>query len=176
MKKGESKISNIEWVLVICVLFAFDIIQIIIEWLLGWIVIGEVINFILDVFVGMCFGMYLQLRGESLANPKRLAGLVGTMFFEMVPLVQELPLWGLDGIFNMVISKSDKILSTIPGGNMVNQALTGAQANFNPELRKPTSMSKIIENKKQGVSNSTREIRNLDQGLKNRNTENEIAA
>ncbi len=126
MKKGESKISNIEWGLVIGVLFTFDLVQIVIEWLLGWLIIGVVINFLLDIFIGMCFGMYLQLRGQSLANPKRLAGLLGTFFAEMIPLVQELPLWSLDGIFNMVLSKSEKIISAIPGGETINKAVDSA--------------------------------------------------
>ena len=114
--KGGSKISNVEWGLVIGALFTIDLLQIILEWL----VIGLAINWIIDIFVGMSFALYLQLRGQSLANPKRLFSLIGTFVGELIPAVDELPLWGLDGIFNMIISKSDKILEQVPGGKVVN--------------------------------------------------------
>ncbi len=115
MEENESKISNIEWGLVIGTLFTIDAIQIVIEWLLIWIAGASVIiNICIDLAVGFGFGLYLQLRGESLANPKRLFGLLATFGFEMIPLVSELPLWGLDGIYNMMISKSDKIIAVVP--------------------------------------------------------------
>ncbi len=111
MDEHESKISNIEWGLVIGVLFTIDIAQILIEWLMIWIAGASiVINLIIDVVVGFSFALYLRLRGESLANPKRLIGLLATFGLEMFPLVSELPLWGLDGIYNMMISNSDKII------------------------------------------------------------------
>ena len=118
-KKEEPKISNVEWGLVIGALFTIDLIQIILEWIL----IGLAINWIIDIFVGMSFALYLQLRGQSLANPKRLLGLIGTFVGELIPAVDELPLWCLDGIFNMVISKSDKILGQVPGGKIVESAI-----------------------------------------------------
>ena len=120
-KKSESKISNVEWGLVIGALFTIDATQILLEWL----VIGVFINPFIDIFVGMSFAFYLQLRGQSLASPKRLFALIGTFVGEMIPVVDELPLWGLDGIFNMVISKSDKILGQIPGGAGISKAIGG---------------------------------------------------
>jgi len=115
MEDNESKISNIEWGLVIGALFTIDAFQILIEWLFIWVAGASVIiNVIIDVVVGFSLGLYLQLRGQSMANPKRLFALLATFGFEMVPLVSELPLWGLDGIFNMAISKSDKIVAMVP--------------------------------------------------------------
>jgi len=95
------------------------LIQIVLEWL----IIGLFINPFIDIFVGMSLALYLQLRGQSMASPKRLFGLLGTFFGEMMPVVAELPLWTLDGIFNMMISKSDKILGQIPGGNLAANAI-----------------------------------------------------
>ena len=114
-KKSTSKISTVEWGLVIGALFAVDITQVLLEWL----IIGLAINWIIDIFVGMSFALYLHLRGQSLTSPKRLFSLIGTFVGEMIPVVDELPLWGLDGIFNMVISKSDEILKQVPGANKV---------------------------------------------------------
>ena len=115
---NESKISNVEWGLVIGALLTIDLVQLLLEWL----VIGLVLNPFIDIFVGMSFALYLQLRGQSLANPKRLLGLIGSFVGELIPVVDELPLWGLDGIFNMLISKSDKILAQVPGGKAVASA------------------------------------------------------
>jgi hypothetical protein len=101
MQSNVKEISNTEWFLVISALFCIDISQIVLEWL----AIGLFINWIIDLCVGMGFALYLQLRGQSLSNPKRAFGLAGTFLFEFFPGIDELPLWGFDGIFNMVISK-----------------------------------------------------------------------
>ncbi len=121
MDKEESKISNTEWGLVIGALLMIDLTQMVLEWLL----IGLVINPFIDIFVGMSLALYLQLRGQSLANPKRVGGLIGTFFLELIPVVEELPLWCLDGVFNMLLSKSNKILGQIPGGNLATNAISG---------------------------------------------------
>lgn len=118
MEEKKSKISNTEWILVIALLFTIDLIQIGLEWIL----IGVFVNWIIDLFVGMSFGLYLQLRGESMANPKRLGGFALTFLLELIPGIDELPLWGLDGIFNMFLSKSSKILKNIPGANQINDS------------------------------------------------------
>jgi hypothetical protein len=120
MEENKSKISNTEWWLVIGALFTIDAIQIGIEWLLIWFAgTSVVVNFCIDLFVGMSFGFYLHWRGENLANPKRLFGLLGTMGLEMIPGVDELPLWGLDGIYNMIISKSERVIKNTPIVNNV---------------------------------------------------------
>ncbi len=115
-KKDGPKISNIEWGLVIGALFTIDLIQIGLDLLLQ---VGVVANRFIDIFVGMSLALYLQLRGQSLANPKRLLGLIGAFVAEEIPDVDALPLWGLDGIFNMMISKSDEVLAQVPGGKAI---------------------------------------------------------
>lgn len=124
-----------------------DLTQMVLEWL----IIGFILNPFIDIFVGMSLALYLQLRGQSLASPKRLFGLLGTFFGEMIPVVAELPLWTLDGIFNMVISKSDKILGQITGGNL--------------------AVNAIGDNKKTpiDVSRGVQEARNLEKSARNNN-------
>ena len=128
MDKKESKISNVEWGLVIGVLFLIDLIQIGLDLLAQ---VGVILNRFIDIFVGLSLGFYLQLRGQSLADPKRLIGLIGTFFAEEIPDLDALPFWGLDGIYNMSLSKSDKIIGQIPGASNVvkmtpkNNAQTG---------------------------------------------------
>jgi len=165
MNKEESKISNTEWGLVIGALLMIDLIQMVLEWL----IIGLFINWIIDMFVGMSFALYLQLRGQSLANPKRLFGLIGTFFAELIPVVDELPLWCLDGIFNMVISKSDKILGQIPGGNLAANAVGGNKQTF-IDVSRGVQEARNLEasrnrNKYIDVSKGAQEKRNLEAGM-----------
>lgn len=111
----KSKISNTEWGLLIGALFCIDLIQIAVDFFLVWIMgINVFINFLIDLFVGMSLPLYLQLRGESMANPKRIFSILATFGLEMVPLMSDLPLWSLDGFFLMSVSKSDKIIKNIP--------------------------------------------------------------
>lgn len=116
-EKKEPKIHNVEWGLLIGALLVVDLVQIGID----LVAIGVVINRFLDIIVGLGLGLYLQLRGQSLANPKRLFALLGVFGLEMIPVVDALPLWFLDGIFNMFISKSDKIMKNVPGADMVSK-------------------------------------------------------
>ena len=113
----KSKISNTEWGIVIGALFVIDLTQILLEWL----VIGLLINPFIDIVVGMSLAFYLQMRGQSLANPKRVIGLIATFFGEQIPGVDAigLPLWTLDGVYNFLLSKSEKIIEQIPGGKTV---------------------------------------------------------
>ena len=154
MEENKSKISNVEWALVIGALFMIDAIQIVLEWL----VIGIFINWIIDIFVGMSFALYLQLRGQSIVNPKRLLGLVGTFVAEMIPVLDQLPLWGFDGIFNMVLSKSDKIMSNIPGGKVLDSV------NFSGKDRGGSLAEKM--------NRSNEQIRNINNAIKNRERRN----
>lgn len=116
MDGNKSKISNVEWGLVIGALFTMDAI----EALLDWMFIGFFLNPFLDLLVGMSLALYLQLRGESLSNPKRLFGLLSTFGFEVFPFVSEFPLWGFYGIFSMSLSKKESLKSQILGKSPLN--------------------------------------------------------
>ncbi len=126
-EEKKSKISNVEWGLVIGALLMIDLLQIGID-LIG---IGLIVNRFLDIFVGMGFAFYLQMRGQSMASPKRLFSLLAVFGLEMIPVVDALPLWCRDGIFNMSMSKSDKILKNVPGGEMVSSSINKIDSNIN---------------------------------------------
>ena len=115
----KSKISNTEWGLLISALFVIDLIQIALDLLFQ---IGVVVNRFIDIFVGMALPFYLHIRGESMADPKRLIGLLVTFVGEEIPDVDALPLWGLDGIYNFTLSKANKtiakVVGKVPGGQM----------------------------------------------------------
>ena len=100
-KIHRSRISNTEWGLVIGVLLIIDIIQIV----LTLLAIGLVVNRIIDVIVGMTFAFYLHIRGEKLQDPKRLLGFLAAFLGEMIPVVDSLPLWSADGVYNYFLAR-----------------------------------------------------------------------
>lgn len=97
-----SKISNLEWGLIIGTLLFIDIV----EFLLGLFAIGEIVNTLIDFFVGPGLYFYLYLRGEDLKSSRRLVSFVGTFFLELLPFVNDLPLWTLDGIYLFILSRA----------------------------------------------------------------------
>jgi hypothetical protein len=101
-KIHKSKISTFEWGLVIGVLILIDIIQIILD----LVAVGVAINRIIDVIVGLTFSFYLQMRGEKMADPRRLFALIATFGLEFVPVVDALPLWSLDGVYNFMLARA----------------------------------------------------------------------
>lgn len=103
MQENFKKISNVEWGLVIGALLVIDVIQI----LLDFVAIGIALNRIIDFFVGGSFAFYLHMRGQTLANPKRLFGILGVFGLEMIPGVDALPLWSLDGIYNFIMYRRE---------------------------------------------------------------------
>ena len=115
---NEPHISNIEWGLVIGALLAIDLVQFVLDIL----VVGAIVNTFIDIGVGLCFGFYLRLRGLKFGR-KRLLGFLGTFVAELIPVVNALPLWFADGIYNFALYKSDKLLAVVPGGDTVNAAL-----------------------------------------------------
>lgn len=101
-KIHRSKISKFEWGLVIGVLILIDLAQLILD----LVAVGVAINRIIDVVVGMAFPFYLQIRGEKMSDPKRLFALIAAFGLEFVPVVDALPLWSLDGVYNYMLARA----------------------------------------------------------------------
>ncbi len=101
-KVQRSKISNTEWGMVIGALAIIDIIQL----LLDLVVIGVVVNYAIEIVVGMALPFYLHMRGEKMSDPKRLAAFAVTFGLEFfIPFVDGFPFWTADGIYNFVLAK-----------------------------------------------------------------------
>ena len=116
-EKSGSKISNVEWGLVIGALFTIDGTQIVLDLL----VIGSLINRFIDIFVGMSLAFYLYLRNQL--DWKAMLALIVTFFAEEIPGVDVLPFWGADGLYYMWKAKKDILLNQIPGGRIVSSAI-----------------------------------------------------
>ena len=123
MKEGTSKINNTEWGLFIGFLILVDIIQVVLEWVT--LALSSVfVNPYIDIFLTMSIPFYMYLRGENMADPKRLLGLLGGLLGELTPGVDEFPLWSLYGLYLFSLSKSNRILKQIPGADNAGQ-ITG---------------------------------------------------
>ncbi len=109
-------ISISEWYLVIAILGLIDLIQIGVEWFLDWLGVGVLINWGIDIVVGMSLPLYLKMRGVSFSDPKRLFGFITAFVGEFIPIVDELPLWCLDGFYNMILCRPD-LLVRFSGGS-----------------------------------------------------------
>lgn len=98
-KIHRSKISRGEWILVIIALGFVDLLQIILDMLVG---VGVIVNRFLDIFVGAALILYLSVRGEF-RNPdirKRLIlAFIATFIIEQIPFGDVAPCWVLDGIY-----------------------------------------------------------------------------
>jgi hypothetical protein len=104
-----SKISSREWVILFILIGGIDVIQL----LLDLLVVGVAINRAIDVGVGMLFPLYLEIRGVSMVNTKRLVALAGTFTGEMIPAIDSLPLWTLDLVYVRSTVKIEEALAKI---------------------------------------------------------------
>jgi len=123
----KSKISNTEWGLFIGALLMVDGVQILLEWM----IIGLVINPYIDIFLTMAIPFYLHMRGENMADPKRIVGLAASFFGELIPVVDEFPLWSAYGVYLFFLSRSNKILKEIPGASNVISITSGKKPEIN---------------------------------------------
>jgi hypothetical protein len=95
------RISNREWWAVVWILGCIDLAQ----FVLDFFAVGLVVDTFVDVVVGMGFGLYLQMKGQSLATPKRLFAFLGALGLEFIPVINAFPLWVLDGLYNKYIAQ-----------------------------------------------------------------------
>lgn len=133
-----SRISNVEWGLFLLVLGLVDFFQFFIEWIaiafsLGtMLIVTSMINFYIDLAVAFLLPLSLRLRGQKVTKPGQLGGLIGTFLLEMIPGIDELPLWTLDGVYYMVTIKAEyykeDLLEKVPLGTVVEAKLNKLDA------------------------------------------------
>jgi hypothetical protein len=117
--ENQKNISNVEWGMVIGALIFIDIIQLILD-LFG---IGLGVNTVIDIGVGMALGFYLQLRGQKPFSKKRIKGFLGAFIGELIPGLNALPLWTLDGFYLFAVYKKEKLLAYMPGGQSISKVI-----------------------------------------------------
>jgi hypothetical protein len=87
-----SKMKTSDWITLYAVTGFLDLLQFLIDFLPP---AGEVINEVLDVFIGFCLGYYFQHKGVSMAKPGRIIGLIVAFIGEEMTAAS-FPLWILD--------------------------------------------------------------------------------
>lgn len=124
---SKPKMSNTEWGLLLGVAITVDISLMVLEWLLLWMGVSLIIIPIIDIFFGLCLALYLQLRGQSFANWKRLLAFIASFIGEIIPILGEAPLWSLDVVYYYTLAKAEekaeKIVSKIPGGKLATKVV-----------------------------------------------------
>ena len=130
VQDNKPNISKTEWGLYIAANVVVDLIQIGLDVALQ---IGVVVNRFIDIFWGMACALYLHLRGQSMANPKRLFGLIATFVGEEIPDVDVLPFWTLDAIYIMSLAKSEALLKQVPGASNVVSIASGKKPQIIPK-------------------------------------------
>lgn len=103
MQTGPSPVNSGEWIMIV-LLFAFiDLSQIILDFL----VIGIVINEIVDIFVGIFLVIYLFLRkqiSDSKSATRALAIVAVSFIGEEVPILDAAPFWTGDILYFWYLS------------------------------------------------------------------------
>jgi hypothetical protein len=118
---NKPEIMNVEWALVIAALFAMDAIQWGLILLFG---IGLILDPFIDIFVGLSFALYLWIRGQVTMHGI-IALVVGFLGEEGSD--GAIPLWGLEGLYQMFLSKSGSVLAQVPGGAAIQSAIENVE-------------------------------------------------
>ncbi len=153
-----SRISKTEWKILVGLAVIVDGIQIILD----FFGIGIIVNRFIDVAVGIALPLYLQTQGVSMANPKRLLGMLGAFVGEMIPVVDSLPLWTADVLFTWSTVKAEELIAKAPGGKMLAKKIQNSQNTPGPsdegevdEGSNDTDLDNIDLNAEVGDSNNS---------------------
>lgn len=106
-EEKKQKISNVEWGLIIGALALTDLVQA----GLDLFAIGIVVNRLIDIFVALSLFFILWIKG--IRGMRIYGSIVAAFGLELIPLVDVLPLWTLDGIFAFSQDKISKAVSGI---------------------------------------------------------------
>jgi len=161
-KSSGSKISNVEWGLVIGAVVVVDAVQ----FFLDAFAIGILANRFIDIVVGMALAFYFWARGVKM-NAKKVLSLIASFVGEEIPVLDTLPLWTLDvilimawdkaegkiekamPILNKTLGKAEGIAGRIEG--MGNKQIAPSTINQNDESRTPrtnqyqNSMNNVLD-------------------------------
>lgn len=100
-RNDRPKIGNAMAFFMLAAAGSIDLIQIVLE----WIVVGFFINWAIDIGAWVLFFLWFKSRGVSFMNIKKAGVFTGLAFLEIIPVVDELPLWVLDILLMIAIVK-----------------------------------------------------------------------
>ncbi len=86
---------------------------------LDMLIIGVVVNRLIDIFVGLSFAFYLNMRGSL--SPRQIASVIAAFGFEFLPGLDAIPFWTLDAVFIML---TDKAMNKVAESSKVGRVAT----------------------------------------------------
>lgn len=107
--QSQQRVDSITAILMIIVALLYDAVQA----FLDFILIGLVVNWILDVWAWLTFFIWFKLKGVSFTNPKRAISLNGGFIAELIPAVNALPIWTAAVIIMVITVKTEDKLASI---------------------------------------------------------------
>ncbi|MBI4135954.1 MAG: hypothetical protein HY481_00150 [Candidatus Vogelbacteria bacterium] len=106
------RISIWESGLMVAVAVIYDLVQITLTWLLGWIGIGFIGSWLMTLWAGMTFGLWFTLKGASIMSGKRAASFGIGAIIEAIPLLNTLPGWTVSVIISLSVTRAEDILAS----------------------------------------------------------------
>ena len=71
----------------------YDVVQIALTWLLGWIAIGFVASWLMTIWAFLTFGVWFAIKGVSIMRSKRVGTFGLGAVIELIPGLASLPGW-----------------------------------------------------------------------------------
>lgn len=105
------RIPSWEAALMITVALIYDVIQIVLVWILGWVGIGFIGAWLVTIWATLTFGLWLTLKGASIMSGKRAAALGIGALIEVIPLVNSLPGWTVAVVSAILVTRAKDLLS-----------------------------------------------------------------
>ena len=123
------RLTKTRWRILVGLTIVVDILQIVLD----FFAVGVAINRFIDIAIGVALPLFFQTQGVSMANPKRILGVLAAFIGEMIPVVDALPLWTLDVLFTWSTVKAEEAIGKVPGGKMAAKAITDGENPENPD-------------------------------------------
>lgn len=111
MDKSNGDVSKTTATLMIVVALLVDAIQA----LLDILVIGFVLNWLIDAAAGFGFYLWFKLHGVHFNSSKRIASFWGGLIIELIPIVNMLPGWTLAVVLVISTTKIEKVAEAVAG-------------------------------------------------------------
>lgn len=105
------RINIFESGLMIAVAVIYDLVQIALTWILGWIGIGFIGSWLITIWAAMTFGLWFTLKGASIMSGKRAASLGFGTLIEAIPLLNSLPGWTVSTIISLSATRAEDVLA-----------------------------------------------------------------
>ncbi|MBI2100643.1 MAG: hypothetical protein HYT47_01320 [Candidatus Vogelbacteria bacterium] len=98
--------------LMIAVAVIYDLVQIALTWLLGWLGLGFIGAWLMTLWAGLTFGLWFTLKGASIMNGRRAASFGLGAIIEAIPLLNALPGWTVSTIISLSVTRAEDILTS----------------------------------------------------------------